>query len=647
MSDFPVSRIMDFVRTVEPFNTLDRSTLEGLVQQMEIAFYPKGQAIIRRGDRPPEHLNIIQVGSARITITDDSGKEMLVDERGEGDVFGAVSLLKGNEALFDITAEEDIIAFLLPAEIFRNLVADHPVFRRHFGFSLARDIRAVTEAVVPSQTPPTELILLTPTMFLADKRISDLMVRDVLTCAPETTIRDAARRMARLRVASIVIEREGGIPIGIITDRDLRGKVLAEGHDIYAPVTEVMSHQLHTVSPKAYAFDALLDMSRHDVSHLVVTEDDRLVGIISDHDFRLEIGSSPVGVIGDIEKSGTVDELIRVRPKVDHVREMLLRQGGSVERLVQLVAQLNDRVTQKLLALIEQDMEEKGMGQPPVPYCWISLGSEGRNEQTLRTDQDNALAFVDAPREDLADVKKWFIAFSERVVDGLVRYGFPRCPGGIMASNPLWCQSEAQWEDTFLRWVDDPNPLTLRMASIFFDFRSLYEGTEFLKALRQKLNIRVKLSVFFLRFMAKNMLYNRPPLGFLRQFVVEKSGEHKNKLNLKMRGLTPIVDCARILALDLGINATNTLERMEGAKDGGVLSAEIHSDLKEAYNFINYLRIIRHLEARSRGEEPDNFVDPATLNSLQRKMLKESFSLINRLQEMLEFRYQTQFIVET
>jgi len=647
MSDFPVSRIMDFIRAVEPFNTLDRSTLEGLVRQMEIAFYAKGQTIIRRGDRPPEYLSIIQVGSARITITDDSGQVMLVDERGEGDVFGAVSLLKGNEALFDITAEEDIIAFLLPAETFRKLVADHPVFKRHFSFSLARDIRAATEAGALSQTPPTELTLLAPNMFLGDKRVSDLMVKDVLTCTPETTIRDAARRMARLRVASIVIESEGGIPIGIITDRDLRGKVLAEEHDVHAPVREVMSHPLHTISAQAYAFDALLDMSRHDVSHLVVTEEGRLAGIISDHDFRLEIGSSPVGVIGDIEKSETVDDLIRMRPKVDHVREMLLRQGGSVERLVQLVTQLNDRVTQKLLALVEQEMEKMGMGKPPVPYCWISLGSEGRNEQTLRTDQDNALSFVDVPHEDLAGVKEWFMAFSERVVEGLVRYGFPRCPGGIMASNPLWCQSEAQWEDTFLRWVDDPNPLTLRMSSIFFDFRPLHAGTEFLRTLRQKLNAQVKLSAFFLRFMAKNMLYNRPPLGLLRQFVVEKSGEHKNKLNLKMRGLTPIVDCARILALDLGINTTNTLERMEGANERGVLSAEMYSDLREAYNFINHLRMVRHLEARSRGEEPDNFVDPATLNSLQRKMLKESFSLINRLQEMMEFRYQTQFVVET
>ena len=647
MNEFPFQRIIDFVSKVIPFDTLSEEELNQVVGKMEIAYYPRGEIIIRRGDNPPDHLDIIQVGAVRITITDDSGEEILVDKRGEGDVFGAVSLLKGNEALFDIAADEDIIAFILPAETFRKLVDGHPVFKRHFSFSLARDIKAVTQPVDAQMPQLTGLASLTPDMFLTGKLVSDLMVTNVLTCTPATSIRGAAQRMSRLRVASIVIKGEGDIPLGILTDRDLREKVLAEGHNIDAPVTEVMSHPLYSIHAQAYAFDALLDMSRHGVSHLLVTEDDRLIGIISDHDFRLEIGSSPVGVIGDIEKSQSVNELISTRLKIDHVQEMVLRHGGSVKKMVQLVSELNDRVTRRLLGLTEQEIEERGAGRPPVPYCWISLGSEGRLEQTLRTDQDNALAFVDVPQKDREEVKQWFIRFSEQVVEGLVRYGFPRCPGGIMASNPRWCQTEAQWKRTFLGWVDDPNPLTLRMCSIFFDFRALYAGTDFLETLRHRLNESVKRNRLFLRFMAKNGLYNRPPLGFLRQFVVEKSGEHKNKLNLKMRGLTPIVDCARVMALDLGINNTNTLERLDEIKNRGVLNHEFHSDLQEAYSFISYLRISRHLEARSRGEDLDNFVDPATLNSLQRKMLKESFSVINRLQEMLEFRYQTQFVLET
>ncbi len=647
MNDFPLPRIQEFVSTVAPFDTLGREELARMVAQMEIAYYPRGEVIIRRGDEPSPYLYIVHVGSARITLTDDEGEEILVDVRGEGDVFGALSLLEGSQALFDATAQEDLIAYLLPAEPFKELVHKHPVFERHFSYSLARNIQAVRQSddcQLPQLAGTPDFNL---DMFLTGKRVADLMITDVLACSPATSIQSAAQQMAERRAGSILIKGEAGSLLGIVTDADLRVKVLAAGLPLDTPVKEVMSQPLHTIPPQSYAFDALLEMSRHGVSHLLVTEDDRLRGIISEQDFQMRVGISPVGVIGDIEKSQSVDELLSTRLKIDQVREMLLRQGGSVKKMVELVTELNDQVTVKLLEITERQMENEGLGSPPVPYSWMALGSEGRREQTLRTDQDNALVFADVPSEKEEEVKKWFLRFSERVVDGLVHYGFPRCPGGIMASNSRWCQTEAQWLKIFLDWVNDPNPLTLRMASIFFDFRPLYAGTDFLDRLRDKLNEAIRHNRLFVRFMAKNGLYTRPPLGFLRQFVVEKSGEHANKLNLKMRGLTPVVDSARVMALDLGVNNTNTLDRLAEIQKRGILNDEFQADLREAYSFINYLRISHHLEARTRGEEPDNFVDPTALNSLQRKMLKESFAAINRLQETLAFRYQTQFILET
>jgi CBS domain-containing protein len=632
---------------VTPFDTLSREELSQMVSQMEIAYYPRGEVIIRRGDEPSPYLYVVHVGSARITLTDDAREEILVDVRGEGDVFGALSLLEGSQALFDVTAQEDLIAYLLPAEAFKALVDQHPVFQRYFSYSLARNIRAVAgsaDGQLPRLAGITDFNI---DSFLMGKQVADLMVADVLTCDLNTSIRAAAQRMAKRRVGSILIKGKDGPPLGIVTDADLRVKVLAAGHPPDAPVEDVMSQPLHTIPSQSYAFDALLEMSRQGVSHLLVTEDDRLVGIISEHDFQMEVGSSPIGVIGDIDKSQSVEELLSTRARIDQVREMLLRQGGSVKKMVELVTELNDRVTLKLLELTEWEMEKEGLGRSPVPYCWMALGSEGRREQTLRTDQDNALTFAHVPTENEEEVKGWFLKFSERVVDGLVRYGFPRCPGGIMASNPRWCQTEAQWQKTFLDWVNDPTPLTLRMASIFFDFRPIYAGTDFLDTLRDKLNEAIKVNRLFLRFMAKNGLHNRPPLGFLRQFVVEKSGEHANELNLKMKGLTPVVDSARVLALDLGIDTPNTVERLAEITKSSVFGDEFHSDVVEAYSFINFLRISHHLEARAKGHEPDNFVDPATLNNLQRKMLKGSFAVINELQELVAFRYQTQFIMET
>jgi CBS domain-containing protein len=216
-----------------------------------------------------------------------------------------------------------------------------------------------------------------------------------------------------------------------------------------------------------------------------------------------------------------------------------------------------------------------------------------------------------------------------------------------MASNPQWCLSEPEWQRTFLNWINDPTPETLRMASIFFDFRQLYAATPFLAELRPLLQTAIQKKPVFLRFLAKNSLYTRPPLSLLRRFVVEKSGEHKNKLNLKLRGLTPVVDAARVIALDLDIRPTNTLDRLEQIHARKFIDHEFYADLREAYGFISYLRISQHLKAKSSGQEPINFIAPDALNNLQRKMLKESFRVIHKLQELLEFHYQTHLISGT
>ena len=323
---------------------------------------------------------------------------------------------------------------------------------------------------------------------------------------------------------------------------------------------------------------------------------------------------------------------------------MILRQGGPVEQLVSLVTELNDRLTLRILTLVEQQMEDDGLGKRPAAYSWIAFGSEGRREQTLYTDQDNALFFANTSAGDEAEHKKWFLTFSERVVECLVRSGIPRCPGGIMASNPDWCQTEEKWRATFQEWIKEPNQQSLLMISIVFDFRPIYEGTGFPKALQDWLFKAIRKNRLFIRFMAKVALINRPPLSLLKRFVVEKSGEHKNKIDLKMRGITPIVDAVRVLSLDLRIKAQNTLERLAEIKQRGVINAEFYADLCEAYTFFVYLQISRHLDALAKGEEPNNFLEPAGLNSLQRKMLKEGFSVVSRLQETIEFRYRTKLV---
>ena len=644
-SHVPLPRMLEFLRSVTPFDTLDIDELTHLVSRMEIAFFPGGQRISNKGDPAFRYLYIIQQGAVSISLLDDHDEELLIDVRGEGDYFGASSLLQDKPAMFDISAHQDLIALVLPAEELHQLVSKYPVFHRYFDSSLARTIQAVRQSAEFQRPQPIGKNAVNLNLFMTGKRATDLMSKNVLSCAPNVSVRTAARLMAQRRVSSIVItEKNLYPPLGILTDNDLRTKVLAADISPDVAVAEIMSQPVHTVAPDAYAFDVLLSMSQHAVRLLVVIENDRMIGIISEHDLQMETGYSPVQIIGEIQRTDSLDTLIGMGPKIDSVLEMMLRQGGPVKQLVALVTELNDRLTLRMLKLVEKEMENKGFGKPPAPYGWLAFGSEGRMEQTLYTDQDNALFFSNPSDRDEAECKTWFLRFSERVVDALVRSGIPPCPGGIMASNPKWCQPEDRWRDTFLEWITEPNPHTLLMASIFFDFRPIYAGTEFPYILQDLLLKAIRKHRLFIRFMAKIALTNRPPLSLLKRFVVEKSGEHKNKVDLKMRGLTPVVDAARVLSLDLGIKTQNTLGRLAEINQRGVIDNEFHADLREAYDFIVYLQISRHLDALAKGEAPNNFINPASLNSLQRKMLKESFAVVNRLQRTIEFRFQTQVV---
>ena len=469
---------------------------------------------------------------------------------------------------------------------------------------------------------------------------------DVLSCSGQTTVRQAAGMMKRRGVGSIVILDINDSPTGILTDADLRNQILAEGRDPDTPASRIMSTPIRTVSPAAYTFDALLDMSRFGVSHLVVTEKKRAVGIISEHDFQLATGNSPIGMIGDITKATSVSELVDKRVHIDRVLEMAMQRSGAVKPMVALIAELNDRVTRQFIRVIENEMVDQGFGPPPAPYCWLAMGSEGRQEQTLYSDQDNALLYADVPDNEDPAIKKWFLNLSQRVVDALERFGIPKCRGGIMASNPQWCMCQSDWRRLFAGWIADPTPESLRMASIFFDFRGITAAFGGARELRADLTRMAAGKKHFARVLTQNALHNRPPLGFLRQFVVEKSGAHNSGLNLKLRGLTPVVDVARVLALELGVASTNTLERLKAATEKKVLRPDFIAAIDDAYDYINFIRIDHHLKARANGTQMNNFVDPMRLNPMERKVLKESFTVISQLQELMAARYQSWRIKE-
>ncbi len=640
MDTNPLPGIIEFLKTVVPFNNLENDTMAAVVAATQVAFYPAGRQIIHKGEPPSGFLYIVQTGCARISIPDESGEEILVDLRGEGDSFGAVSLLEGKNALFNITAQEDLIAFLVPKATVDRLLAKHPQFHRFLGFSLARNFKAVRRSADTQRDLLTLENQIQFDQFMTGKRVWELMSQNLLTCDRQTSVRLAAQRMKARGVGSIIILDSHGQPTGILTDTDLRNQIVADGHGLDTPVGRIMTTPVRDIAPDAFAFDALLDMSRFAVSHLVVTENRRATGIISEHDFQLATGTTPVGIIGDIANATSIDELVGKRVHIDRVLEMAMQRSSAVKPMMALVAELNDRVTRQFIRVIEEKMAADKWGPPPVPYCWLAMGSEGRREQTLCTDQDNALLYQDVDPETEPVVRQWFQTLAQKVVDALARFGIPRCKGGVMASNPQWCMGQRAWRKIFADWIDNPTPERMRLATVFFDFRSVGDGFDGARQLRRQLTDMAAGKIHYARQMTANALTNRPPLGFLRQFVVETSGAQSSGLNLKLHGLTPVVDAARIMALEAGIPETNTMARLNRIQQQHVLDADFTAAIDDAYDYINFIRISHHLRARAHGLPLNNFVDPALLNPMERKVLKDSFTIIRQLQDLLSRRYQ-------
>jgi CBS domain-containing protein len=320
---------------------------------------------------------------------------------------------------------------------------------------------------------------------------------------------------------------------------------------------------------------------------------------------------------------------------------VILEHGGMAKDICELITTLNDHLTRKIIALAEEAMVREGRGRPPVPYAWLALGSEGRREQTLRTDQDNALVFVDHSPEVEEEARSYFLNLAEKVVSGLEQCGFPRCKGGIMAVNPRWCQPLHVWKRYFRHWITDVDyPAEEVLATfVFFDCRPIYGQYELATDTAGYILGLLDEGNSFAREMAKTALLHKTPLGFFKRLVVEKSGEHKNKLNLKLNGLTPLVDAIRTLALGQKVFETNTLDRISALVEKESLTPAEADDLRDAFNVIMLIRVRHHVNVLRQGGIPDNYVNPDELSIIQRTMLKEAFKTIDRLQGLLELRY--------
>ncbi|WP_353683727.1 DUF294 nucleotidyltransferase-like domain-containing protein [Thermodesulfovibrio sp. 3907-1M] len=625
---------IEFLKSVPPFEFLDTEVVNSIAVKTSMEYYPKGTHILIQDGSPSEFLYIIKKGGIKVYRKVDT-EEVTIDFRSEGDSFGFVSLISGDKSRANVVAIDDTICYLIPKDVILNLMNRYPEVRDFYLKSFMNiyiDKKYAEETSKKTLTATVDKILFTTT-------VEEIASKNVISVPEHTPLREAARIMCENGISSLVIMNSEGIPVGIITDKDLRRKVVAAARDVNEPVKNIMSFPIISVDAKDYCFEAIVRMLKYNIHHLLVIKNGQIGGIITNHDIMMLQGLSPVTIVRDIEMQQSIEGIISTSKQITNLVGNLLQQGAKASNITRIITEINDRIVRKIAQFAEREF-----GPPPLPYCWIALGSEGRKEQTFKTDQDNALIYSDPPAGQEESIRKYFLEFASYIKDSLLKCGFPPCPGDIMASNPRWCQPLKVWKKYFSQWIYTPKGESISLSNIFFDFRAIYGDFSLEESLRDYLLNTVKDQKIFLGYLANLAVKNKPPLGFFKTFVVEKSGEHKDKLNIKIKGIAPIVEIIRLFSLEKGIRETSTLERIETLKNKHGVVKDYGEEIIYAFEFLMLLRMKHQYEQVVQGMMPDNFINPETLSNLEKKLLKDTFHLISKLQDILIERYKLMII---
>ena len=610
--DVELEEVRDFLAAHPPFDALPAEVLDALPARCTMRYARRGSTVMRAG-LTSDRLYVVRSGAVDIT---DAGR--LVDRVGEGGSFGMSALLEQAPARYDVTVREDALLLTVPQEVVQRLVAEHPAVAEHF---MATHRDRIRRALGELQRPERG-----SAVFRTSVR-EMLRVPPVLA-PPATSIAEAARAMAEGGTSSLLV-MEGERLVGILTDRDLRRRVLAAGVDPGRPVSEVMTPDPVTVRSGALALEVMLEMTGRNIHHLPVLDaQGRVAGLVTITDLvRLE-RSSPVYLVTDLARQTEVREVVRLSARIARVVDQLVSEDATAVDVGRVVGALVDAVTVRLIQLAEAEL-----GPPPAPYVWVALGSAAREEQTLGGDQDNALVLADGADPD----DPWWGELAERVVAGLEAAGWERCPGEVMATNPRWRLPVGRWRAHFRRWADEPEPDAVLQAAIFYDMRAVHGDTALVDGLRAEAVALGSRSELLLAYMAGHAARLRPPIGFFRSFVLEDAGEHRDTLDIK-HGIAAVVQLARVGALRAGSLALNTDERLAAAQGRSLISEESARDLRDAFELMSYLRLRHQTQQVRQGLRPDNHIDPARLSSMDRRHLRDAFQIVRTAQHGLSTR---------
>ncbi|KZX69816.1 cyclic nucleotide-binding protein [Vibrio sp. HI00D65] len=622
--DAELLEIQNFLAQYPPFNELPEEMLTKVTSSVEISYYRQDTPIIHFGDQIHD---LYMVRSGEVEVYRRKGE--LYNRLDEGHLFGQMGLLTNNKVRFPVKATEDTLLYCVPEPIFQELYDNYDSFA---DFVEVEDNARLRQANSSNNDAND----------LTTSKVKTLLTSEAPMIEKTRTIQQAATMMAEENVSSLLIidpdivedDEDDSTPvIGIITDRDLCTRVLAEGLDPSDEVSSVMTPEVISLDHNAYVYEAMMTMLRYNVHHLPVLKDKKPIGIIEATDIVRYESQNSLLLVSSIFQQQSIEDLKVLSEQVKDSFVRLVNEDANAHMVGTAMSVIGRSFKQRIIELAEEQL-----GKSPIPYCFLALGSMGRDEQLLVTDQDNAIILDDT--YDKAKHGKYFEALSKFICDGLDQCGYVYCTGDIMATNPTWRMTRREWEECFADWIDDPNPKALLNASIFFDLDGVYGRLKWAEQLNSFIVRRARKNNRFLACLARNALNRTPPLGFFKDFVMEKDGRHNNSINLKRRGTAPLADLIRVHALAVGSRSKNSFERLDDIIDAGILPKGRAQDLKDAMEFISLVRIRHQAHDVDNNVEPDNNIEPENLSDFERRNLKDAFQILSNAQNFLKFRYQ-------
>lgn len=616
--------VSSFLSRFRPFDELTVDARNVLAQSIEITYFRAGTEILCFRDTI-EDLYVVRSGSVEVFRRNGE----LHNRLAEGGIFGQMGLLMNGKVRFPVKALDDTLVYCIPDELFKHYCAEYDDFADYF----EADETGILRDTISRSVELSDLTTV---------KVKTILTRPPVIASPDLTVQQAANYMGEQDVSFLLVCATGspsgeealGLK-GILTDHHLRQSIVADGLPLSTPISEVMSSDFKVLDSKAYMFEAMLMMLRFNLQQLPVMHRQEPIGALTLSDILRHESQSSLLFVKGIFAQQSVKDLRLYAKQLPAVYVRMVNEEANSHMIGTAMAVIGRSIKQHLLSLAEEEL-----GAPPVPYCFLALGSMARDEQLLVTDQDNALLFDNdyRPKEHEA----YFAKLAKYVCDGLAACGYDHCSGDIMATNPQWRKTFTQWQECFADWIDNPEPQALLNSSIFFDLDGVWGETKLADTLKTFVAQRTKSNARFLASLARSALGRTPPLGFFKNFVMEPDGRHGQSINLKRRGTAPLSDVIRVHALAVGSDSQNSFERLDDIIEAGILPDGKGRELSDALEYISMVRIRHQAHDIEQGETPDNTINPKHLSTFEKRNLREAFQILDKAQQFLKYRYPSQ-----